>query len=275
MIQDIAPHRFYNEFSNRPPQPEDLVLVYSGKQVLAAGGTDALQLPTLTQLNLPENALLHYAFRLDDTDVYLLDGDNAAAEGFAFLPTTGLRSAQPQEQAFLVGAGQSLYRWYESTRFCGHCGNPMGDSRTERARVCPKCGQILYPRICPAVIVAVTRGELLLLTRYAGRPFKSYALVAGFNEIGETIEQTVSREVMEETGLKVKNLRFYKSQPWIFTDSLLMGFYADLDGSDSITLDHSELAEAVWFDRSNLPDDHSHISLTGEMIERFRDGRNP
>lgn len=275
MIQDIAPHTFDNEFSNRPPQAEDLVLVFSGKQVLCAGGTQTLTLPRLAQLQLPPQARLHYAFRLDQTCVYLLDGSDAAAEGFAMAPTDQLRSAQPQETAFLVAAGQSLCRWYESTRFCGHCGAPMDDSPTERARICPQCSQILYPRISPAVIVAVTNGDRLLLTRYAGRPFKSYALVAGFSEIGETIEQTVCREVMEETGLRVKNLRFYKSQPWVFTDSLLMGFYADLDGSDEVTLERNELAEASWFNRDALPQDHSRISLTGEMIERFRDGRNP
>lgn len=138
--------------------------------------------------------------------------------------------------------------------------------------VCLDCGSTVYPKICPAVIVAVVNGERLLLTRYRGRPFKKYALVAGFNEIGESIEATVHREVMEEVGLRVKNLRFYKSQPWVFTDSLLMGFVCELDGSDTITLQEDELAEANWFAREELPKDYSHISLTGEMIEQFRLG---
>ena len=94
--------------------------------------------------------------------------------------------------------------------------------------------------------------------------------MAGFNEIGESIEDTVRREVMEEVGLRVKNLQFYKSQPWVFTDTLLMGFFAQLDGSDHITLQEDELSEAVWFSRAALPTDHSAISLTGEMIEYFR-----
>ena len=127
-----------------------------------------------------------------------------------------------------------------------------------------------FRKICPAVIVAVHDGDRLLLTRYRGRPFKKYALIAGFNEIGETIEQTVHREVLEEAGVRVKNLRFYKSQPWVFTDSLLMGFFAQLDGSDEITVEEDELSEARWFRREELPADHSAISLTGEMIEYFR-----
>ena len=107
-------------------------------------------------------------------------------------------------------------------------------------------------------------GDRLLLTRYRGRPFKKYALIAGFNEIGETIEQTVHREVLEEAGVRVKNLRFYKSQPWVFTDTLLMGFVCELDGSDRITVQESELAEASWHLRSELPQDHSYISPTGD-----------
>ena len=275
MIQDFAPHTFDNTFSRRAAQAEDYVLVFSDRQVLVAGAPDALRLPRLDQLQLPDGAQLRHLFSLDGAGVFLLEGGEARAEGFSLTPADPLRNGGPHEIAFAIGAGQSLARWYDATRFCGRCGAPMEDSTTERARICPKCGQILYPKICPAIIVAVTDGERLLLTRYAGRPFKSYALVAGFNEIGETIEQTVHREVLEETGLRVKNLRFYKSQPWVFTDSLLMGFFADLDGSDRVTLQQTELSEAQWFDRAALPGKHSHISLTGEMIELFRAGQNP
>lgn len=117
--------------------------------------------------------------------------------------------------------------------------------------------------------------DQLLLTKYAGRSFRRYALVAGFNEIGETIEQTVQREVLEETGLLVHHLRFYKSQPWVVSDSLLFGFFADLAGPDVIRLQEDELAEARWFPRAELPTDHSTDSLTGEMIEAFRAGMEP
>ena len=129
-----------------------------------------------------------------------------------------------------------------------------------------------YPKLCPAVIVAVTHGDRLLLSKYAGRGHTNYALIAGFAEIGETIEETVKREVMEEVGLKVKNLRYYKSQPWSFTDTLLFGFYVDLDGEEDITLDREELALAQWFDRDKLPEPASNGSLTSEMITMFRNG---
>lgn len=122
------------------------------------------------------------------------------------------------------------------------------------------------------MIVAVTDGDKLLLTKYANRPYTNYALIAGFAEIGETIEQTVHREVMEEAEVKVKNLRFYKSQPWGFTDCLLMGFFAELDGDATITMDTEELSVAEWVTRKDMQPGNAALSLTGEMIEYFRNG---
>ena len=109
------------------------------------------------------------------------------------------------------------------------------------------------------------------MTKYAGRDYKKYALIAGFNEIGETLEKTVEREVMEEVGIKVKNIRYYKSQPWAFTGTILVGFFADLDGDGTITLDENELAEGVWYKRSDIGDEFADdITLTREMIIEFK-----
>ena len=115
-------------------------------------------------------------------------------------------------------------------------------------------------------------GDKILMSKYAGRTYKKYALLAGFTEIGETLEETVQREVMEEVGLKVKNIRYYKSQPWSFTDTLLMGFYCDLDGEAAITLDREELAMAEWFQRDEIPVEPERDSITNEMIIRFKNG---
>ena len=123
----------------------------------------------------------------------------------------------------------------------------MKKDEKQRMLYCENCHAMEFPKICPAVIVGVTDGNRLLLTKYAGRQFKKYALVAGFAEIGETIEETVRREVMEEVGLKVKNITYYKSQPWSFTDTLLFGFYCEVDGSAEITLDEEELARVDAF----------------------------
>lgn len=274
MFQDIAPHVYHNEMRFRQPEPDDFVLHYCEKGLLYLRETpDGIELPTLGQMGADKTQLT-YLFSVDDHAYDLLAGETPFPEtdGWHYAPTVQLRSLEPGEQMFAAAVGESLFRWYRHQRFCGACGTPMEQSRTERAMVCPRCGNTVYPKICPAVICAVYDGDRLLLTRYRGRAFKKYALIAGFHEIGETIEDTVRREVMEETGVRIKNPRFYKSQPWVYTDSLLMGFFAELDGSDAITMQEDELSEAAWFSRSDIPCDHSHISLTGEMIERFRQG---
>ncbi len=273
MFQDLE-MAYDNAFRKLPPSDDGVALIFRGDAVLACGDAAALRLPRFSELPAPLRALpFRYAFTLGSDRFFLADAADAdAAQELHWIPSREYRSAPSRAAVFAAAVGESLHRWYGSTRFCGRCGQPMGDSTTERARVCPSCGLTVYPKICPAVIVAVTDGDRLLLTKYQGRSFKRFALVAGFHEIGETIEDTVRREVFEETGLRVKNLRYYKSQPWVFTDSLLMGFWCDLDGSDDVTIQKSELSEAGWYPRASIPTDHSGISLTGEMMEVFRQG---
>ena len=280
LFQDLDGLVYDNAFRFDAPKPEDRALVFQGDAVLASLRDGCLTLPQIGGLGKTGESgsscpfSFRYAFTLGSERYFLADGGGAVSPE-SLISSREYRNLGPKQMVFACAVGESLHRWYQSNRFCGRCGADMRDSETERARVCPDCGLTLYPKICPAVIVAVTDGDRLLLTKYQGRAFKRYALVAGFNEIGESIEDTVRREVREETGLHVKNLRFYKSQPWVFTDSLLMGFYCDLDGSDQITLQTDELSEGGWFHRAELPADHSVISLTGEMIERFRTGKEP
>ena len=146
----------------------------------------------------------------------------------------------------------------------------MSKSNKERMLYCESCGFQVYPTISPCVLVAVHNNDRLLITKYAGRGINRYALIAGFIEIGESLEQAVHREVMEEVGLKVKNLKFYKSQPWPFTDTLLSGFFAELDGNDKIIMEEDELALAIWLKKEDIPPADMKISLTSEMIEVFR-----
>ena len=176
------------------------------------------------------------------------------------------------ETAFAAIAACQLGEWYSHNRYCGRCGTPTEHDGKERMMRCPKCGNMIYPKICPAVITAVTRGDSILLTRYAGRGPGTWALVAGFNEIGETIEDTVRREVMEETGLRVNKLRYYKSQPWCLTDTLLFGFWCEAEEGE-IRVDKNELALAQWVRRDEIDVEFDNISLTNEMITRFREGR--
>lgn len=172
--------------------------------------------------------------------------------------------------------GYQIHKWYTQNRFCGCCGQRMQPHEKERAMQCPACGRISYPQICPSVIVGIIDSSRILLTKYAPGHgnFRKYALVAGYAEIGESLEDTVRREVMEEVGLRVKNIRYYKSQPWSFSDALLAGFFCEPDGNTDIVMDREELSAAGWFERESLPVERSNaeISLTGEMIEVFRNG---
>ena len=186
-----------------------------------------------------------------------------------------MRQLQSKEICFAAMTAWHLYNWYRVNRYCGNCGGKTVHDGKERMMRCPECGNMIFPRISPAVIVAVTNGDRLLLSKYAGRAYTRYALIAGFTEIGETLEQTVTREVMEEVGLKVRNIRYYKSQPWGVDGNVLMGFYCDLDGSDSIHIDETELSMAEWFPRDDLPAHDDGISLTREMIRIFEEGKEP
>lgn len=274
MFQDLD-IRYDNAWRRATPEADSVALIRREDGILAALEEGQLSFPRFGQLSPAARALeWRYAFTLGDESYFLAQWDDAPLPvGYGFVSSKDYRNYGPKEAVFAAAVSESLHRWYGANRFCGRCGKPMQDSDTERARVCPDCGLTVYPKICPAVIVAVTDGDRLLLTKYQGRAFKRYALVAGFAEIGEPIEDTVRREVFEETGLRVKNLRYYKSQPWVFTDSLLFGFWCELDGSDAITLQKSELSEAGWYRRDEIPGDYSGISLTGEMIEGFRGGR--
>ena len=140
---------------------------------------------------------------------------------------------------------------------------------------CPACGNMIFPRIAPAVIIALVDGDRILMSQYANRNYKRYALLAGFIEIGETAEEAVAREVMEEVGLKVKNIRYYKSQPWGIAGNLSLGYFCDLDGEDAIRLDENELAMADWYHRDAIDAEDDGISLTREMMRIFSEGKEP
>ena len=164
-----------------------------------------------------------------------------------------------------------LANWYSRNTYCGVCGKAMEHKKDERAMICPKCGFIDYPKISPAIIIGIIDGDRLLMTRYANRVYTRYALVAGFTEIGETLEETVNREVMEEVGLRVKDIRYFGSQPWALSESLLIGFFAQVDGDKEITLDTTELSEAVWLSRDQLTDiEENPRSLTSVMIKAWK-----
>lgn len=270
MIQDIAPHIYKNEYKNIAPQEDDFLLVYDGKNVLVKEGEQGVCFPTLSELKGEYSCT--YLFSIDEHRFFLgsrwMEGELA---GYEWRDIQIYRNAKPKHFGFAIITGWQLYRWYETRKYCGRCATRMEKDDKERMMKCPKCGLMEFPKICPAVIVGVTHGNKILMSKYAGREYTKYALLAGFSEVGETPEDTVKREVMEEVGLKVKNIRYYKSQPWSMSDTLLMGFFCELDGDDEdVEIDKEELALAEWFDREKMPVEPEDVSLTNEMMMAFK-----
>ena len=276
MIQDIDPRTFNNQYHARAPQPADLFLAYQGDSVLVREDKDKLWYPAFSDFAATHPELMAgatYLFSIDDINYFLASGtDLDTVPGWSYASTARFRTEPKYWRSFAGAVGWQLNRWYQNHQFCSRCGKPVIHSDAERMLSCPACGFQTYPTLSPVVIVGVYSGNRLLLTKYAKRPQVNFALVAGFAEIGESLETTVRREVLEEVGLKVKNLRFYKTQPWPFTDTLLTGFFAELDGDDTITLQEDELALGVWMEREDIPPAEYHISLTSEMMEAFRTG---
>ena len=281
MLQDLAFGKLENEFYIRQPAADDILICMADDQVLVCRyEDDTLELPTVGQVNTAlwehwGEEPYRYIFRMQEKNYFLWMGYAGRCDGFAYEDARRLRQLQSKEVCFAIMTARHLYRWYQSNRFCGRCGTKTVHDDRERMLLCPHCGNMIFPKISPAVIVAITDGDRLLLSKYAGRSYTRYALIAGYTEIGETLEQTVQREVMEEVGLKVKHIRYYKSQPWGVDGNVLMGFYCDLDGSDAIRLDETELSLAEWHDRHSLPAHDDGISLTREMIRVFEEGKEP
>lgn len=276
MIQDIGEHTFDNQYHPCPPDRESYALYYEDHAALVRKYPDRIEFPKFRDIerlneDIYEDAV--YLFSIDGERYYLVEEINRERQSHFTMENTEIfRYAEPQYLAFAGITGYQLHNWYQSRRFCGKCGRRMKKDSKERMLYCESCHNMEFPKICPAVIIGVTDGDKILMSKYAGRTYKKYALLAGFTEIGETLEETVQREVMEEVGLKVKNIRYYKSQPWSFTDTLLMGFYCDLDGGAAITLDREELAMAEWFQRDEIPVEPERDGITNEMIIRFKNG---
>jgi NAD+ diphosphatase len=233
-----------------------------------------LTIPLFSELNI-ENAI--YLFEISGKKYFLAEEyeEELEAVGFEYTDINKIRTCANKDEVFAAATAYHLCLWYRSSRFCGRCGKQNVHYVKERAMFCPSCNCINYPRISPAVIVALTDGDRIMMTKYAGRGYKKYALIAGFTEIGETAEQTVRREVMEEVGLKVKNIRYYKTQPWGFSGDLLIGYFCELDGSDVINRDETELSEAVWMKRDEMTDiEDDGLSLTREMMRVFKENKH-
>lgn len=275
MIQDIYPKIYHNEYHDIKPEANDFILIFFENTALVRFHNGKLRYPSFCELQ-KFSCNYYYLFSIDDYRYFLAcpkdSREMLQISGYRYENISIFRTALSRHTAFAGITAHHLFGWYQSNQFCGSCGHKMLPDHRERMLMCPQCHNLVYPRISPAVIVAIINKDRILMSKYAGRSYTNYALIAGFTEIGESAEQTVAREVMEEVGLHVKNIRYYKSQPWAFSRSLLMGFFCDLDGSDQIRLDTDELAEAGWYSRDEISLEDDHVSLTREMIMQFKNG---
>ena len=271
MIQDIGSAQFNNSFEDRKPQKRDAMLMFNSRgEILVSLGGDRLCFPTVDMMDSADEVF--WLFSVDNAPYYLvLTVGEPDFDGFSYQTLRNLFGAYQNVDLLISFTAYHLWRWYADNRLCGRCGHRLEQKKDERALICPECGNVIYPRINPAVIVGVIRENSLLITRYR-TGYRHNALVAGFTEIGETLEQTVAREVMEETGVRVKNIRYYKSQPWGIAQDVLMGFFCEADGDCEIRMDTGELKYAEWVPREEITLQPNNLSLTNEMMKVFRDG---
>ncbi|WP_408888321.1 NAD(+) diphosphatase [Myxococcus faecalis] len=258
--------------SHEPPaRPRDTALLFlaRGMELLISERDGAIVLPTGAAFPDVVPAA-HYLGTLDGVDCYTapLPRDFTPPEGTTLVPARALYKRLDEVRFAIAGRALAISEWDVQHRFCGRCGQPTQLVSGERARRCPVDNTPFYPRISPAMIVLVTRGDTMLLARNSTLPEPMFSTLAGFVDAGESLEECVAREVKEEVGIEVKNIRYFGSQPWPFGRSLMVGFTAEYAGGD-IQVDGKEIAEAHWFHPDHLPRVPPRLSIARHLIDAF------
>ncbi|MFX0210211.1 MAG: NAD(+) diphosphatase [Candidatus Hodarchaeota archaeon] len=194
--------------------------------------------------------------------------ESTPPENMEFLSLRRLYGLLSDYLLWIGGRAFQLMNWDRSTQYCGRCGTLTQINLEERVKVCPQCDLLNFPRISPAIICGVLKKDKILLANGARFPSNIFSVLAGFVEPGETLEECVRREVKEEVGIEVKNIRYFGSQAWPFPDSLMIGFLADY-AKGTITIDKTEINEAGWFTADNLPPIPGKISIARRIIDWF------
>ena len=245
---------------------------FRGDKLLIELRDKAVVIPCVTHsesLNL-KPIRKQYLGTLDGRPCYSaeLAANVSAPEGMAFQGLRPLYGLLEENLFWLSGRAIQIMSWDQTHQYCGRCGTPTKTKPNERAKVCPQCGLINFPRISPAIIVAVLKGNQILLTRAHRFPHRLYSIIAGFVEPGETLEECVRREIKEEVGIEVENICYFGSQPWPFPNSLMVAFTTDY-ASGKITIDKTEVMDAGWFTANNLPPIPDKVSISRRLIDWF------
>jgi NAD+ diphosphatase len=254
------------------PTKEITWIAFINNEVLVKVEDDKVYFPCLSAekaLN-DKTTYKQYLGKLEGNDCFAAELNNRQdiPEGFVFASMRSLLGVADMEIFSLIGKAFQILSWDVNNRFCGRCGTETTQKTGERAKICPKCGLVIYPRISPAIIVSVVKDGKILLAN--ARRFKSnmYSILAGFTEAGETFEECVRREIKEEVNINVKNITYFGSQPWPFPDSLMTAFKAEYD-SGELKADGDEILHADWFSYDELPPVPGKWSIARRLIDAF------
>ena len=209
----------------------------------------------------------HYLGNIGQSAIFAeeVDEEIESPPGYEFDTLWSFLTTVDQPVFYLIGRAKQIVEWHQHHQFCGSCGSATSVVTSDRSRKCGSCKISFYPRLSPSIIVLVHRHEQILLAKNAATKSNFYSTLAGFVEPGESIEETVHREVYEEVGITVKNLNYFKSQSWPFPNSLMLGFYAEYEGGE-ITIQEEEIADAQWFHYRELPNRPAMMSISGWLI---------
>jgi NAD+ diphosphatase len=245
---------------------------FSSSRLLVKGDNAKFSIPLMSRLDeLRLSAVrTQYLGTFEGLPCYSaeLPPDISAPEGLSFTDLRRLYFGIEEDLFLLAGRALQMMNWDQTHQYCGRCGHHTETLPGEMAKTCPACKFISYPRISPAVIVAVLKDDKILLTKYAAFRGNMRTIIAGFLEPGETLEECVQREVLEEVGLKVKNIKYFGNQPWPFPNSLMIGFTAEWE-SGEIKVDGKEIAEGDWYSANHTPDIPPKMSISREIIDWF------
>ncbi len=273
MIQDIHPHLFDNTFKECASiQKNDYIFYFKENDLLLRKYDLEFDIPKANDFSsMPTKGV--FLFKLNEINCFLVDDcPEHDTHAFSFEEISYVNTIEKKEVVWMSVMALQLKNWYNNHRFCGKCGTQNQQKSDERALVCPNCHNTIYPNISPAIIVAILCRDKILLAHNVNFREGYYSIVAGYLEVGETLEECVKREVKEEIGIDVRNIRYYKSQPWPYSSSMMIGFIAEADDSQPIQIDQKEIMHADWYSKDNLPNHPPVRSIAGEMIEKFVNG---